>query len=156
MANWNGNFVQCFLIRRKPSANSRPYFLLLTNHSIFCSLFLLFLPLFPISFTFLPCLYLSLLALTCPKLPKFTFTLFFHSLNKRMCLQKVLALLSLALVISLSQCTGVCLEVALEPIELPFILSGVCSPSEANYCSIPFEVFFLVFFHEWKKTTTII
>ena len=29
---------------------------------------------------------------------------------------KVLALLSLALVISLSQCTGVCWEVALEPI----------------------------------------
>ena len=29
---------------------------------------------------------------------------------------------------------------ALEPIELPFILSGVCSPSEANYCSNPFEV----------------
>ena len=54
---------------------------------------------------------------------------------------KVLALLSLALVISLSQCTGVCWEVALEPIELPFILSGVYSPSEANYCSNPFEVF---------------
>ena len=28
----------------------------------------------------------------------------------------------------------------LEPIKLPFILSGVCSPSEANYCSNPFEV----------------
>ena len=24
---------------------------------------------------------------------------------------------------------------------MPFILSGVCSPSEANYCSNPFEVF---------------
>ena len=23
---------------------------------------------------------------------------------------------------------------------MPFILSGVCSPSEANYCSNPFEV----------------
>ena len=57
-----------------------------------------------------------------------------------MWLQKVLALLSLALVISLSQCTGVCWEVALEPIKLPFILSGVCSPSEANYSSNPFEV----------------
>ena len=54
---------------------------------------------------------------------------------------KVLASLSLALVISLSQCTGVCWEVALEPIELPFTLNGVCSPSEANYCSNPFEIF---------------
>ena len=26
---------------------------------------------------------------------------------------------------------------------MPFTLSGVCSPSEANYCSNPFEVFFL-------------
>ena len=32
-------------------------------------------------------------------------------------------------------------EFALELIKLPFILSGVCSPSEANYCSNPFEVF---------------
>ena len=32
-------------------------------------------------------------------------------------------------------------EFALESIELPFILSGVFSPSEANYCSNPFEVF---------------
>ena len=48
--------------------------------------------------------------------------------------------LSLALVISLSQCTGACWEFSLEPLELPFILSGVCSPSEANYCSNPFEV----------------
>ena len=88
----------------------------------------------------LPCFYLSLIAQTCPNLPKIAFTLFFHCLNKKMWLQKVLALLSLALVISLSQCTGVCWEVALEPIELPFILSGVCSPSEANYCSNPFEV----------------
>ena len=54
---------------------------------------------------------------------------------------KVLALLSLALAISQSQCTGVCWEVALEPIKLPFILSGVCSPSVANYCANPFEVF---------------
>ena len=33
---------------------------------------------------------------------------------------------------------------ALEPVKpfrLPFNLSGVCSPSEANYCSNPFEVF---------------
>ena len=58
-----------------------------------------------------------------------------------MWLKKVLAELSLALVISLSQCTGACWEFALEPIKLPFILSGVCSPSEANYCSNPFEVF---------------
>ena len=28
---------------------------------------------------------------------------------------------------------------------MPFILSGVCSPSEANYCSNPFEVFFVHF-----------
>ena len=90
----------------------------------------------------LPCFYLSLIAQTCPNLPKIAFTLFFHCLNKKMWLQKVLALLSLALVISLIQCTGVCWEVALEPIELPFILSGVCSPSEANYCSNPFEVNF--------------
>ena len=90
----------------------------------------------------LPCFYLSLIAQTCPNLPKIAFTLFFHCLNKKMWLQKVLALLSLALVISLIQCTGVCWEVALEPIELPFILSGVCSPSEANYCSNPFEIFF--------------
>ena len=27
---------------------------------------------------------------------------------------------------------------------MPFILSGVCSPSEANYCSNPFEVFFSI------------
>ena len=62
-----------------------------------------------------------------------------------MWLQKVLAELSLTLVISLSQCTGACWEFALESIKLPFILSGVCSPSEANYCSNPFEVFFLQF-----------
>ena len=60
-----------------------------------------------------------------------------------MWLKKVLAELSLALVISLSQCTGACWEFALEPIKLPFILSGVCSPSEANYCSNPFEVFYI-------------
>ena len=58
-----------------------------------------------------------------------------------MWLKKVLAWLSLALVISLSQCTGACWDFALESIKLPFILSGVCSPSEANYCSNPFEVF---------------
>ena len=51
------------------------------------------------------------------------------------------AWLSLALVISLSQCTGACWEFALEPLRLRFVLSGVCSPSEANYCSNPFEVF---------------
>ena len=62
-----------------------------------------------------------------------------------MWLKKVLAELSLALVISLSQCTGACWEFALEPIKLPFILSGVCSPSEASYCSNPFEVFYLFF-----------
>ena len=66
---------------------------------------------------------------------------------------KVLALLSLALVISLSQCTGVCWEVALEPIELPFTLNGVCSPSEANYCSNPFEIFFLWTQNSWKSRT---
>ena len=58
-----------------------------------------------------------------------------------MWLKKVLAWQSLALVISLSQCTGACWDFALESIKLPFILSGVCSPSEANYCSNPFEVF---------------
>ena len=93
------------------------------------------------------CFYLSLIAQTCPNLPKIAFTLFFHCLNKKMWLQKVLALLSLALVISLIQCTGVCWEVALEPIELPFILSGVYSPSEANYCSNPFEIFSTLFIY---------
>ena len=62
-----------------------------------------------------------------------------------MWLQKVLAELSLTLVISLSQCTEACWEFALEPIKLPFILSGVCSPSETNYCSNPFEVFYFYF-----------
>ena len=33
------------------------------------------------------------------------------------------------------------LRIGLEPLEFPIILSGVCSPSEANYCSNPFEVF---------------
>ena len=48
-------------------------------------------------------------------------------------------------------------EFALESIKLPFILSGVCSPSEANYCSNPFEVFFIEFkmkiieFAKYKK-----
>ena len=28
---------------------------------------------------------------------------------------------------------------------MPFVWSGVCSPSEVNYCSNPFEVFFFVF-----------
>ena len=74
------------------------------------------------------------LAQTCPILPFLLFLLFY----KKMWLKKVLAELSLALVISLSQCTGACWEFALEPIKLPFILSGVCSPSEANYCSNPF------------------
>ena len=55
------------------------------------------------------------------------------------------AWLSLVLVISLSQCTGACWEIALEPFELPFILSGVCCPSEANYCSNPFEVFLCIY-----------
>ena len=32
-------------------------------------------------------------------------------------------------------------QLALEPIKLHFILSGVFSPREANYCSNPFEVF---------------
>ena len=31
--------------------------------------------------------------------------------------------------------------ISLEHNKLPFILSGVCSPSEANYFSNPFEVF---------------
>ena len=57
-----------------------------------------------------------------------------------MWIKKVLFWLSLALAISLSQWTRACWEFALEPIKLPFILSGVCSPSEANYCSNPFEV----------------
>ena len=29
---------------------------------------------------------------------------------------------------------------------MPFTLSGVCSPSEAKYCSNPFEVFSATFF----------
>ena len=33
-------------------------------------------------------------------------------------------------------------QLALEPIKLHFILSGIFSPREANYCSNPFEVFF--------------
>ena len=34
---------------------------------------------------------------------------------------------------------------------MPFILSGFCSPSEANYCSNPLEVFFIIFqgLDEW-------
>ena len=32
-------------------------------------------------------------------------------------------------------------QLALEPIKLHFILSGIFSPREANYCSNPFEVF---------------
>ena len=89
------------------------------------------------------CPNLSKLAQTCPNLPKiaqiypFPFSLFY----KKMWLKMVLAEVSLALVISPSQCTGACWEFALEPIALPFILSGVCSPSEANYCSNPFEIF---------------
>ena len=63
-----------------------------------------------------------------------------------MWIKRGLAWLSLALVISLGQCTGACCEFALEPIKSSFILSGVCSPSEANYCSNPFEVFF---FQNW-------
>ena len=43
--------------------------------------------------------------------------------------------------ISLSQWAGACWGFALESIKLLFILSGVCSPVEANYCSNPFEVF---------------
>ena len=61
-----------------------------------------------------------------------------------MWIKKVLSWLSLALLISLSQWTGACWEFALEPIKLPFILSGVCSPSEANYCSNPFKVFMIL------------
>ena len=44
----------------------------------------------------------------------------------------------------------------LKPIRLPFELSGVCSPSEANYCSNPFEVFsskvvlFAFFWRKWQ------
>ena len=36
-------------------------------------------------------------------------------------------------------------QLALEPIKLHFILSGIFSPREANYCSNPFEVFFFHF-----------
>ena len=56
------------------------------------------------------------------------------------------AWLSLILVISL----GACWAFTLEPIKLPFTLSGVCSPSEANYCSHPFEVF-MKFFDLFSK-----
>ena len=110
------------------------------HHSNFYSFFLFFLPLFSHLHNFamtsidstwpklaLTCPNLSKLAQTCPNLPKLAQTC------------PNLAWLSLALVISLSQCTRACWEFALESLELPFILSGFCSPSEANYCSNPFE-----------------
>ena len=55
--------------------------------------------------------------------------------------------LSLVLVSSLSQCTGASWEFALESLKLPFF-SGVFCPSEANYCSNPFEVSCWLL-HEW-------
>ena len=91
----------------------------------------------------LPCPNLPKIALTCPYLPKFSFFCFFYCFNKKMWLKKFLASLSLALVISLSHWTGTCWEFTLEPIILPLTLSGVYSPSEANYCSNPFEVLFI-------------
>ena len=88
------------------------------------------------------------MGLTCPNLPKLVqicpnlpFLLFCHCFDKKMWSKNVFAWLNLALVISLNQCIGACWEFALELIELPFIFSGVCSPSEANYFSNPFEVF---------------
>ena len=148
MMNKFKQYVSWFLIRRKPSANSRPYFLLLlllllTTQFLFPFLCHLH---FPRSFFFLfyvictspefilmhICHNLPKLAQTCPNLPKLAKTWLGS------------ARLSFALVISPSQCTGACWEFVLEPLELPFILSGVCSPSEANYCSNPFEVFTLV------------
>ena len=53
--------------------------------------------------------------------------------------------LILVLVISLSQCTGASWEFALESLKLPFILRGVCCPSEANYCSCSNECFYELF-----------
>ena len=82
------------------------------------------------------------LAQNYPKLPKIVQNSFSPILSF-LWIKKGLACLTLALVISLSQCTGACWEFVLESIKLPFILSGVCSWSEVNYCSNPFEVFLL-------------
>ena len=41
-------------------------------------------------------------------------------------------------------------SIALEPIKLPLILSGVCSPSSAIYCSNPFEILVCVFIVVWR------
>ena len=49
--------------------------------------------------------------------------------------------ISLILAISLGHCTGAYWAFVLELMKLPFILIGVCSPSEANYCTNHFEVF---------------
>ena len=120
------------------------------SSSLTTKIFVPFFSTFLICCLVLTCPNLPKLAKNCPNLPKIVqicpnlpFLLFFHCFNKKMWLKKVLAWLNLALVISLSQCTRACLEFALESLELPFILSGFCSPSEANYCSNPFEVFFV-------------
>ena len=129
-----------FLFRRKPSADSRPYFLLLLSLSP-----LKFLFLFLILSAFSPIFLICCLVKTCPNLPKlaqncpnFPFLLFSHCFYKKMGIKKRF---SLALVKSLNHWTEACLEFTLEPIKLPFTLSGVCSPNEGIYCSNLFEVF---------------
>ena len=54
------------------------------------------------------------------------------------------ALLNFAWAIFWGHCTGAFWAFTLEHIKLPLILSGVCSPSSANYCSNPFEIIFLL------------
>ena len=57
----------------------------------------------------------------------------------------------LSLAISLEHYMGAFWAFALEPMKLPFILSGICSPNEANYSSNPFEVFFFcILQHNWE------
>ena len=90
----------------------------------------------------MPCPNLSQLAQTCPNIP---FLPLFPLFIKKMWIKKDLAWLSLALVISLGQCTSACWKFALESVKFPFILSGVCGPSEANYCSNHFEVLFSIY-----------
>jgi len=96
-------FLFCwgFLICRKPSANSRPYFLLLPHHSNFCSLFLFLLPF--IQFFFFvalsklvqTCPNLSQLVPTCPNLsqlvptcPNFPVSPLFPLFDKKMWIKK--------------------------------------------------------------------
>ena len=62
--------------------------------------------------------------------------LFLFHLDKKTWMKKCSDWLSLVLAIPIA-----CWAFIIEPIKLAFILSGVCSPSEANYCSNPFEVF---------------